>query len=461
MLAIAINALYTTLRKRGTTRQLAMAIVSSVISALLLLPALLWYNLRFSTEQAALSALEIGPMLVYVALCGWVLPFGSMAIYCLFARPRDSNTAGRLPGQRKRTTRARAVAVAARPPRRQPGILAPFVYNSDRPWGWLVYRNGKFVGQELALKRSIVSIGREEDNEVWLDDDTISRYHAELAWDKGQIYVTDNDSLNGVSLNGRRVRSSLLIKHGDEVEIGGLRFLLKCATQPSAGDDLDDPLLPQLRRAAMARNAAGESSSGRVSEGRNSSKPTVALDQQQDLASHVSEQAAGFNGQNADIASLETIQLVKNTPAPLSEKPAGLCIIRSGEMAGRSFLLDRPILTVGRGSESDIVIADPSISRIHLQFARQADGDFVLDLASRGGSQVNGQQLKASRLLYAGDMITLGDVRLEYILVPEAQTTPALPISSLPEEPINLPFALRLPSKVKTNEESGGPAPVQ
>lgn len=308
MLAIAVSALYTTLCKRGTTRELAITIVSSVISALLLLLAVLWFNLRFSIQQAALSGLEIGLMLVYVALWGWILPLGGMAAYCLFARPRDSSTAGRIPGQRKHTTRTRAVAVGAHPPRRQPGVLAPFVYNDDRPWGWLVYRNGKFVGQELALKRSIVSIGREEDNDVWLDDDTISRYHAELAWDKGRIYLTDCHSMNGVSLNGRRVRSSLPIKHGDEVEIGSLRFLLKCAERPATVGELDDPLLPQLRRAAVSRTAPGKSAPGRAPESKNASKPTVALDPRQGPASPVPGQSAGFEGKETDIAGLETLE---------------------------------------------------------------------------------------------------------------------------------------------------------
>src|SRR5215472_3248128 len=110
------------------------------------------------------------------------------------------------PVLRKRVAARQVTGVAgANLPRRQPGVPAPFVYSADHPWGWLVYRNGKFTGQELALNRSIASIGREEDNEVWLDDDTISRYHAELAWDKGRVYVTDKGSLNGVLLNKQRI----------------------------------------------------------------------------------------------------------------------------------------------------------------------------------------------------------------------------------------------------------------
>lgn len=445
MLAIAVNALYTTLRKRGTTRQLAGAIVSAVISALLLLPTLLWYNLRFSTEQAALSGLEIGLVLVYVALCGWVAPCGVTVIYCLFTAPRDSNTAGRLPGQRKSTTPARAVSGGAQPPRRQPGVPAPFVYSADKPWGWLVYRNGKFTGQELALKRSIISIGREEDNEVWLDDDTISRYHAELAWDKGQVYITDNDSLNGVLLNGQRIRTSLLVKADDELEIGGHRFILKHA-QIQNQDDLSDPLLPQIRRRAQSKSNPGESFTGADTGPKQPAKPTTALSHDAERGSHRATPIPA-SAPGADVSGLETLQLFKRAPMP--ERPPGLCIIHSGEMAGRSFLLDRTLLTLGRGSENDIILPDASIARIHAQFSRQVEGDYVRDQSGYNGSYVNGQPLQAPRLLHPGDIITLGQIQLAYTLFTEAQTTPVLPVSPIPESPLNFPFPLRLPSRMK------------
>jgi pSer/pThr/pTyr-binding forkhead associated (FHA) protein len=240
MCAIAIIALYTTLRRRGTTRQLAGAIVTCVVSALLLLPALVWYNLRFSTMQAALSGSEVAIMLVYVALWGLCVPVSVTVAYCLFAQPRTSTTSVHIPRQQRHTRATPATAILA-PPRHQPGMIAPYVYSEDAPWAWLVYRDGRFQGQRLALKRAIVTIGRGEDNDIWLDDDLASRHHAELAWNQGLIYVTDCDSLNGVLLGGQRIHGTALIEHDSMLEIGTHRFLFEKA-DPSLMNQQDDPL---------------------------------------------------------------------------------------------------------------------------------------------------------------------------------------------------------------------------
>lgn len=237
MCAIAAIALYTTLRRRGTTRQLAGAIVTCVVSALLLLPAIVWYNVRFSAE---LSVTEVALMLIYVALWGLCVPLGVTAAYCLFAQPRTSTTSVHIPRQQRRT-QANPATVALAPPRHLPGIIAPYVYSEDSPWGWLLYRAGRFQGQRLALKRAVVTIGRGEDNDIWLDDDLASRHHAELAWDQGRIYITDCDSLNGVLLGGQRIHGTALIEQDSLLEIGTHRFLFEKASPPIINDQ-EDPL---------------------------------------------------------------------------------------------------------------------------------------------------------------------------------------------------------------------------
>jgi len=138
------------------------------------------------------------------------------------------------------------------------------------------------------------------------------------------------------------------------------------------------------------------------------------------------------------------------TPPIVSERPGSLCTICSGEMAGRSFLLDRSVLTIGHSAECDVIIQGDSVASQHAKFLCQADGDYVQDLSGQNGTGVNGVQLKGSLLLRKGDIISLGNVRLEYTFIPEAQTSSlphlSMPVSMYPPEG---PGPLRLPSKPK------------
>ncbi len=90
---------------------------------------------------------------------------------------------------------------------------------------------------------------------------------------------------------------------------------------------------------------------------------------------------------------------------------------------------------------------DARVKIEYARFTRQPDGDYV----SGSGAQVNGEILRSPHLLRQGDIISLGATRLEYMLVPDARTTP-LPMLSVPPiaRPISgpVPF-LRLPSKPK------------
>src|SRR5438552_17563079 len=248
MFAVAVNALFTSLCRRGTTRQLAGAVVICVIAALLLLLALVWYNLRFSTAQGQIATAEVELALVYVALWGWVLPLGVTATYCFFTLPRDSMTALHIPRLQKS---ALAAAAMPGPPRYRQGVVLPYVFDEETPWGWLQYSNGSFQGQRLALKRQVATLGRDETYDIWLDDDMASRHHAELAYERGKAYLTDCDSLNGVLLNAQRVHGSVVVETNDLIQIGALRFCFILAALDLVLAEQSDPLAHHTLRTSL------------------------------------------------------------------------------------------------------------------------------------------------------------------------------------------------------------------
>jgi len=69
-----------------------------------------------------------------------------------------------------------------------------------------------------------VSIGREEDNTVQLNDERVSRIHAKIQEDNGQIILTDLNSTNGSRTNGHPVQLRIL-RPGDHLQIGRCTLL--------------------------------------------------------------------------------------------------------------------------------------------------------------------------------------------------------------------------------------------
>jgi hypothetical protein len=87
----------------------------------------------------------------------------------------------------------------------------------------LVVRNGRLTGTVFDLPAKAV-VGRHPSSDIFLNDITVSRNHAELRRAGTKFWVTDLGSLNGTYVNRDRVEESSL-ETGDEVQIGKFRFV--------------------------------------------------------------------------------------------------------------------------------------------------------------------------------------------------------------------------------------------
>ncbi len=263
------------------------------------------------------------------------------------------------------------------------------------------------------------------------------------------MYITDCDSLNGVLLNGRRIRGCALIEPGELVEIGAHRFLFEKAEQTGASNEQDDPLLRHVWHSSASMPGRSE----KLPMTQPLENETYVEPGKDDTP--LPPAPPGDTHSTNSIESQATAQLNLVSSSPQVVDLSGVFMIHDGERAGQSFVLDRPVITIGRGSESDVVINDTSISRRHAQILRQSNGIYVQDLASRNGTRVNDEPLYGLQLLEPGDIICVGSIRLEYVFVNTGQTTPEtqratpLPLSTTPPPFVSNPLPLRLPSKPK------------
>ncbi|MGH3509416.1 MAG: FHA domain-containing protein [Nocardioidaceae bacterium] len=97
----------------------------------------------------------------------------------------------------------------------------------------LVVQRGPSAGSRFLLDTDVTSAGRHPDSEIFLDDVTVSRRHAEFRRGPHGYRVADVGSLNGTYVNRDRI-DEVELQEGDEVQIGKYR-LVYFASRSGAG----------------------------------------------------------------------------------------------------------------------------------------------------------------------------------------------------------------------------------
>ncbi len=89
------------------------------------------------------------------------------------------------------------------------------------------------------ISKDKVSIGRSNDNDLTLADNTVSRYHTEIQKRKNDYILADLGSYNGTRLNGKSIQK-VFLKHGDKIQIGSskLTFLINGNSLDQAEDSV-------------------------------------------------------------------------------------------------------------------------------------------------------------------------------------------------------------------------------
>ncbi len=93
----------------------------------------------------------------------------------------------------------------------------------------LIVKRGPSDGSRFLLDVDVTTAGRHPNAEIFLDDVTVSRKHAEFRRVGNGFTVVDLASLNGTYLNGSRVDSGAL-HDGDEVQVGKFKLTFYSAS---------------------------------------------------------------------------------------------------------------------------------------------------------------------------------------------------------------------------------------
>jgi pSer/pThr/pTyr-binding forkhead associated (FHA) protein len=87
----------------------------------------------------------------------------------------------------------------------------------------LVVQRGPNAGSKFLIDKDVTTAGRHPESDIFLDDVTVSRRHAEFRRSDGKFSIHDVGSLNGTYVNRQRVDSTEL-SSGDELQIGKFKL---------------------------------------------------------------------------------------------------------------------------------------------------------------------------------------------------------------------------------------------
>ncbi|MDH5178506.1 MAG: FHA domain-containing protein [Gammaproteobacteria bacterium] len=79
--------------------------------------------------------------------------------------------------------------------------------------------------QELRITGTLMTLGRARDNDITINDKSVSAHHAKIITYFNTSYIEDLGSTNGILLNGSPVHKHI-IHDGDEIQIGSYLFII-------------------------------------------------------------------------------------------------------------------------------------------------------------------------------------------------------------------------------------------
>lgn len=241
-----------------------------------------------------------------------------------------------------------------RPVQRQPSF----------PVRLLVVR-GRALVDDVLLRQSTIGIGRDETQDIVLDDVAVSRAHCQIRYEDGSYAVYDLGTANGMTVNGHATPAELLAE-GDEIGVGHYVVIF----QPSAA---------QLRRIDY-RRAPGYRDERRIRETQHLSGDQIA----------------------------EIRKAIWEVRSP------HLRILGHTRDSGRLYVLgSRSVL--GRGPHADVPLSGWFIAERHAEIVREPHRFIIRAVSRRRAVYVNGRPIRGdARTLENRDIIAVAKNLLRF-----------------------------------------------
>jgi len=284
------------------------------------------------------------------------------------------------------------------------------------------------ISGELFEITSSATVGRQKSCTIIIDDNHVSRLHANLTVSGAALVLTNESSGNGTFVNGEKIQEAVL-QVGDIVKFDSYEFLVVLITKEQ-DDSIDENSHPiDLSNSTLLVPEAWADAKKKINDAAKIKQQSNTAD-----ASTVSNQSSNSNSDTGflyktemnKILSKDQLSVEKNHQAHKNSAKINKELVTHIEegviylfdyhplVFDEVFPLNKQTILIGKSDSSDIILKDPSVSSKHAQISLENNKWILKDLSSTNGTFLNGQQISEPITLKKGDLIQFGLIQLVF-----------------------------------------------
>lgn len=250
------------------------------------------------------------------------------------------------------------------------------------------------VLREVALSGGVVTIGRQPDNLLQIDNPIVSGHHARIFWEKSHYVLEDNESFNGTYLNNRSV-SRAVLGDGDVIVIGKHRIEFhsevgkRDASSSSVTQDRTSGWQAQVEKAAPPQLDA-----------------TMVLD-----TNKLKEMMAKMASAAAPVRPSGIALVTACESRAVRPRQIGMLTIVAGRTDRQRYLLSSKLSVIGKSMMASIRLKRWFAPRVAASIHQREDGYFLVRAAKNIRIKVNNAEVtQGQQELKSGDQFEVAGI---------------------------------------------------